>query len=103
MKYNYLPVPHPDFRPATQEPAALSSDQAPTRRDPMTQALQELGDSGHSLQSLLHEGSSGNTLASYRAALRYWSAWHDLRFGHALRLPVPVKVVLQTGELSRLA
>ena len=95
MKYNHLPVPHPDFRPATQETAALSSDQDPTRRDPMALALQELGASGPSLQSLLREGSSDNTLASYRAALRYWSAWHDLRFGHALRLPVPVKVVLQ--------
>ncbi|WP_334160692.1 tyrosine-type recombinase/integrase [Achromobacter insolitus] len=61
----------------------------------MALALQELGASGPSLQSLLREGSSDNTLASYRAALRYWSAWHDLRFGHALRLPVPVKVVLQ--------
>lgn len=95
MKYNYLPASHPDIRSATHEPAALSSDLHQTPRDPMAQALQELGDSGHSLQSLLREGSSGNTLASYRAALRYWSAWHDLRFGHALRLPVPVKVVLQ--------
>lgn len=85
----------PDFSPETRKSFALASRQDPARQDPMAEALHELGASGISLQSLLREGSSENTLASYRAALRYWSAWHDLRYGHALCLPVPVKVVLQ--------
>lgn len=63
--------------------------------DPVADALRDLGDSARSVQSLLREGSSDNTLASYRSAIRYWGAWHDLRYGHALQLPVPVKVILQ--------
>lgn len=63
--------------------------------DPLAEALRDLGASADSVRSLLREGSSENTLASYRAAIRYWGAWHDLRYGHALQLPVPVKVVLQ--------
>ena len=30
------------------------------------------------MQDLLREGESQNTLASYRAALRYWAAWYGL-------------------------
>lgn len=44
---------------------------------------------------LLREGESANTLASYRGALRYWSAWYALRFGHDLAVPVPTAAVLQ--------
>jgi hypothetical protein len=40
-------------------------------------------------------GESANTLASYRSALRYWSAWYAVRYGQPLRLPVLVPVVLQ--------
>ncbi|TSH98170.1 site-specific integrase [Verticiella sediminum] len=44
---------------------------------------------------MLREGGSDNTVASYRAAIRYWAAWHELRFGAALELPVSVRAVLQ--------
>lgn len=44
---------------------------------------------------LIREGESSNTLASYRAALRYWAAWYQLRFGHPLSLPLPASVVVQ--------
>ncbi|MDM0109904.1 site-specific integrase [Variovorax sp. J22R24] len=46
-------------------------------------------------QELLQEGESANTLASYRSALRYWSAWYAARYGQTLRLPVPAPVVVQ--------
>jgi len=66
-----------------------------TPADDLAQTLRALGESAKSLQALVREGSSGNTAASYRAALHYWSAWYRLRYGHDLTLPTPVSVVLQ--------
>lgn len=51
--------------------------------------------SARAVQQLLREGESKNTAASYRAALRYWSAWFALRYGRPIQLPVPEAVVLQ--------
>lgn len=48
-----------------------------------------------SVSELLAEGQSSNTVASYRAALRYWAAWYGLRYGGQLRKPVPIPVVIQ--------
>lgn len=61
----------------------------------LAQTLQVLGDSAKSLQALVREGSSVNTADSYRAALHYWSAWHRLRYGRDLTMPVPVSTILQ--------
>jgi len=47
------------------------------------------------VDDLLREGESINTLASYRSALRYWAAWHLLRYGCPIQLPVPVSSLLQ--------
>lgn len=47
------------------------------------------------IEELLHEGESQNTVASYRSALRYWSAWFAHRYGTQLHLPVPATAVLQ--------
>lgn len=47
------------------------------------------------LNELLAEGESDNTIASYRAALKYWSAWFALRYGQPLQLPVAAATVLQ--------
>lgn len=47
------------------------------------------------VHELLREGESQNTLASYRAALRYWAAWYGLRYGIAIALPLPVACVVQ--------
>lgn len=41
------------------------------------------------------EFHSGNTVNSYRAALRYWFAWHQVRFGEEMRFPVDEVVVAQ--------
>nr|WP_254604416.1 site-specific integrase [Achromobacter insolitus] len=46
------------------------------------------------MRALLREGSSTNTLISYRAAIKYWAAWHSLRFGQELKLPMSVEVIL---------
>ncbi|CAB3837587.1 Tyrosine recombinase XerC [Achromobacter deleyi] len=46
------------------------------------------------VRALLREGCSTNTLISYRAAIRYWAAWHRLRFAHELQLPLSVEVVV---------
>lgn len=47
------------------------------------------------VDDLLREGESANTLASYKSALRYWAAWHAMRYGCQIQLPVPVATVLQ--------
>jgi len=47
------------------------------------------------IDALLHEGESQNTVASYRAALRYWAAWYGLRYGQRIQLPLPVACVFQ--------
>jgi len=36
-----------------------------------------------------------NTLRAYTRALRYWDAWHQIRYGTSIALPTPVEVVLQ--------
>ncbi len=48
-----------------------------------------------SARELVRQGQSENTLASYRAAMRYWGAWYGARFGVHLVLPVPVPAVVQ--------
>lgn len=45
--------------------------------------------------ALLREGSSANTVASYRAAIRYWSAWFELRYARPFVLPLPEAAVIQ--------
>ncbi|WP_313621605.1 site-specific integrase [Achromobacter sp.] len=47
------------------------------------------------VRGLLREGSSANTAASYRAAIRYWSAWFELRYGRPFALPLPEAAVIQ--------
>ncbi|MET1114190.1 MAG: site-specific integrase [Comamonas sp.] len=47
------------------------------------------------MQDLLREGESLNTRMSYQSALRYWAAWHALRYGGQIALPLAVDCVLQ--------
>jgi site-specific recombinase XerC len=63
-----------------------------------TPALQAavLGDAAQrAVDDLLREGESMNTLVSYRSALRYWAAWHVMRYGYPIQLPMPIPSVLQ--------
>lgn len=57
------------------------------------QELSEL--TQRAVDELLREGESRNTLASYRSALRYWTAWFAIRYGMPIMLPVPFPAVLQ--------
>jgi integrase len=47
------------------------------------------------VSGLMREGSSANTAASYRAAIRYWTAWFELRYGRRFALPLPETAVIQ--------
>lgn len=47
------------------------------------------------IQELMHEGESANTRSSYQSAMRYWAAWHVLRLGSTMQLPLSVASVLQ--------
>lgn len=47
------------------------------------------------VRGLMREGSSANTAASYRAAIRYWTAWFELRYGQPFALPLPEAAVIQ--------
>lgn len=60
-----------------------------------TARIENLGPSEASIRALLREGSSDNTLASYRSAIQYWEAWHAQRVGMAIAFPVPPNTVLQ--------
>jgi integrase len=53
------------------------------------------GNAQSAVEDLLREGESANTLTSYRSALRYWAAWHEMRYGCQIHLPVPVSSLLQ--------
>lgn len=66
-----------------------------THSDTFGAIYDNLGASDASIKSLLREGSSANTLSSYRSAIQYWAAWHQLRMGVIFSLPVPVNTVLQ--------
>ena len=81
-----LPLPNP--RPL---PAALPAPASLRPLDP--QALDARADAA--VRGLMREGSSANTAASYRAAMRYWTAWFELRYGRAFALPLPETVVIQ--------
>lgn len=47
------------------------------------------------VRELMREGESANTRNSYQSAMRYWSAWHALRFDRQMQLPLDVPCVLQ--------
>jgi integrase len=47
------------------------------------------------VQELLAEAAAANTTRSYAAALRYWAAWFQGRFGQPITLPVPEPAIVQ--------
>lgn len=67
---------------------------APERR-PVLDPARLTGMAEDAARALLREGESANTRASYGSAMRYWAAWYAARYGQALRMPVPVPVVIQ--------
>jgi len=81
-------IPGPPL-PAAQAPTAAQP--APAER----QAYALLADASPGVRALLREGASENTANAYRAAIQYWSAWHALRVGAPMRLPVSGEAVLR--------
>src|SRR5580698_422635 len=47
------------------------------------------------MEAFSREGQSPNTQRTYETALRYWGAWHVLRFGQAIEGPVSPSAVIQ--------
>lgn len=47
------------------------------------------------VQDILVEASSLNTSRSYSSALRYWAAWHKVRYRDNLSFPVTEAIVIQ--------
>lgn len=47
------------------------------------------------VSEILAEAASANTARSYAAALRYWAAWFQCRYGQPIALPVPEAAVVQ--------
>ncbi|SAI71012.1 integrase [Bordetella ansorpii] len=68
---------------------------APRWASPGEAVVVGLGSSDASIRALMREGSAQNTVASYRSAIQYWAAWHQLRLGQPFTLPVSVPAVLQ--------
>jgi integrase len=73
-------VPSP-FPVPTTASDALQAGLAPAARE--------------AVRALMREGESANTRSSYQSAMRYWAAWHVLRFDRPLQLPVDAAGVLQ--------
>lgn len=47
------------------------------------------------VREVLAEGTPPHTARSYATALRYWASWYQLRYGLAMRWPVPEPAVVQ--------
>lgn len=47
------------------------------------------------VREILAEAASANTTRSYAAALRYWAAWFQGRYGQPITLPAPPTTVVQ--------
>lgn len=80
-KHSPFPAPVPSRADGLPTPDVLASPLAPQAR----QAIKEL----------MYEGESANTRTSYQSAMRYWAAWHVLRLGQSMQLPLQVPSVLQ--------
>lgn len=73
-------------------PVAFHSDElsaSDTLTSPLAPKAQQ------AIKELMHEGESANTRNSYQSAMRYWAAWHVLRLGQPMQLPLSVASVLQ--------
>lgn len=76
--------------PLAPQPALL--DQPPaTPEDPNWLSYE----ANKAVQAFLYEGHSRNTARTYATALRYWGAWHTLRYGVPIEGPISPKAVIQ--------
>lgn len=67
-----------------------------TNTPSLAEPLPGLAPQAHAaIKELMHEGESANTRNSYQSAMRYWAAWHVLRLGQPMQLPLSAATVLQ--------
>jgi integrase len=64
-------------------------------RPPTLQPEQLAAHAAAAVREIFAEATSGNTTRSYAAALRYWVAWFQGRYGQSIVLPVPAATVVQ--------
>lgn len=69
--------------------------QALVVREPAAGRRPDAASSRRALSELELDASSPNTERSQSTAQRYWSIWHQLRYGKRLPLPVPAAVIVQ--------
>ena len=83
-----------DFRKPAPFPAPLAfqADKLPIPVDPAASLAPQAHEA---IRELMLEGESANTRNSYQSAMRYWAAWHTLRLGKPMQLPLSVATVLQ--------
>lgn len=64
-------------------------------RSPALQPEHLAACAAEAVREILAEAASANTTRSYAAALRYWAAWFQGRYGQPITLPVPPAAVVQ--------
>jgi integrase len=62
---------------------------------PLIEATALNKEADKAVAAFFHEGTSRHTARTYQTALRYWGAWHALRFGKPIEGPVSPTAVLQ--------
>ncbi|MBN8768972.1 MAG: site-specific integrase [Stenotrophomonas nitritireducens] len=66
-----------------------------SERPPALQPEHLAACAAEAVREILAEAASANTTRSYAAALRYWAAWFQGRYGQPITLPVPPTTVVQ--------
>jgi integrase len=76
-------------------PALLLTDRFACPPAALNDALRLDAEARKAVLAFCNEGQSGNTARTYQTALRYWGAWHSLRYGQPIEGPVNADVVIQ--------
>ena len=74
------------------QPAAEALREPPA---PLIEATALNKEADKAVAAFFHEGTSRHTARTYQTALRYWGAWHALRYGQSIDGPVRPEAVLQ--------
>jgi integrase len=76
-------------------PASLLTDRHASAPAALSDALRLDTESRKAVSAFFNEGQSRNTARTYQTALRYWGAWHSLRYDRPIQGPVCADVVIQ--------
>jgi integrase len=81
--------------PMNEHPASLLTDRLAQPPTALTEAPRLDTESSKAVAAFFREGQSRNTARTYQTALRYWGAWHTLRYERPIEGPVDPQVVVQ--------